>query len=84
MPTLARRCRHVSQARDVYFLLGRLRLAVSSTGARDIGEWQMLNDMRNPQDHLSRLKRDWAVTLQSRGKLIHRCLRLQGYIIDAC
>lgn len=31
--TLARRCRHVSQARDVYFLTGRLRLAGSSGAA---------------------------------------------------
>ena len=35
--TLARRCRHVSQARDVYFLPGRLRLAGSS-GAVGIAE----------------------------------------------
>lgn len=32
--TLALRCRHASQARDVYFLPGRLRLAGSSSGAR--------------------------------------------------
>jgi hypothetical protein len=50
--TLARRCRHASQARDVYFLPGRLRLAVSSVGARDIGKEQMLNDARDPHNHL--------------------------------
>jgi hypothetical protein len=38
--TLTRRCRHVSQAREVYFLPGRLRLAVSSVGARDIEKEQ--------------------------------------------
>lgn len=36
--TLARRCRHVSQAREVYFLPGRLRLAGSSAGAAGIAE----------------------------------------------
>lgn len=36
--TLARRCRQVSQARDVYFLPGRLRLAGSSAGAPGIAK----------------------------------------------
>lgn len=33
---LARRCRHVSQAREVYFLPGRLRLVGSSADAADM------------------------------------------------
>jgi hypothetical protein len=46
--TLALRCRHASQARDVYFLPGLLRLAGSSAGAAGgmAGQYKIDSDTR--------------------------------------